>query len=251
MGDPYSILGISSGADEETLKKAYRQKCKQYHPDLHPNDPACEEKFKEVQAAYSEITRIRNGGSPAGAGGYGARAQSADGYSRQAQDDPFGFGGFGYGPFGFGFDFGGDAGGSARSGGQESPEMQAANNYIRNGYYQEAMNVLAGIPENERTARWHYYAALASAGLGNNIRAQTEARAAVAMEPGNYEYQNLLDRLQHPGSSYTAYQRQYTQPGSRMNSGICRFCVTLWMAQMVCQFLSCCCGGRSGGYFFI
>ena len=40
MTDPYSVLGITPGADDETIKKAYRQKCKQYHPDLHPDDPA-------------------------------------------------------------------------------------------------------------------------------------------------------------------------------------------------------------------
>ena len=50
MTDPYSVLGIQPGADEETIKKAYRQKCKQYHPDLHPNDPTCEDKFKEISS---------------------------------------------------------------------------------------------------------------------------------------------------------------------------------------------------------
>ena len=53
MTDPYSVLGIQPGADEETIKKAYRQKCKQYHPDLHPNDPTAEDKFKEVQAPFT------------------------------------------------------------------------------------------------------------------------------------------------------------------------------------------------------
>ena len=62
MNDPYSVLGITPGADEETIKKAYRQKCKQYHPDLHPDDPTCEDKFKDVQAAYSEVMRMRSGG---------------------------------------------------------------------------------------------------------------------------------------------------------------------------------------------
>ena len=85
--------------------------------------------------------------------------------------------------------------------------MQAANNYIRNGYYAEAMNVLEGIAPADRAARWHYYAALASSGLGNNIRAQNEARTAVDMEPGNYEYQNLLDRLQNPGRAYSTYRQ--------------------------------------------
>lgn len=65
MTDPYSVLGITPGADDETIKKAYRQKCKQYHPDLHPDDPSAEEHFKEVQAAYSEIMRIKQGGGAA------------------------------------------------------------------------------------------------------------------------------------------------------------------------------------------
>lgn len=61
------------------------------------------------------------------------------------------------------------------------------------------MNTLNGIPTANRTAQWHYYAALANQGLGNNIRAQEEARTAVSMEPNNYAYQNLLDQLQSPG----------------------------------------------------
>ena len=41
------------------------------------------------------------------------------------------------------------------------------------------MNTLNGIPAANRTAQWHYYAALANQGLGNNNRAQEEARTAV------------------------------------------------------------------------
>ena len=46
MTDPYSVLGITPSADDETIKKAYRKKCKEYHPDLHPDDPSAEEQFK-------------------------------------------------------------------------------------------------------------------------------------------------------------------------------------------------------------
>ncbi len=252
MLDPYSVLGISQGADEETIKKAYRQKCKQYHPDLHPDDPTCEDKFKEVQAAYSEIMRQRQGGGNSGAqngySGYssygGASGQHSYRQSGQSggYQDPFGFG-FGFDPFGFGFGYSG----AGQSAGRDTPEMQAANNYIRNGYYQEALNVLEGIAANERSARWHYYAALACAGLGNNIRAQNEARTAVDMEPGNYEYQNLLDRLQNPGRTYRTYQQTYTQPGG--GNPLVRFCLTLWIAQMFFSLLSCCCCGGRGGYY--
>ena len=45
------------------------------------------------------------------------------------------------------------------------------------------------------------------------------------MEPGNYEYQNLLDRLQNPGRTYRTYQQTYTQPGG--GNPLVRFCLTL------------------------
>ena len=164
MNDPYSVLGITPGADEETIKKAYRQKCKQYHPDLHPDDPTCEDKFKDVQAAYSEVMRMRSGGGPSasGSGSSSYYGQRSSGSSQQQYQDPFGFG-FGFDPFGFGGTYGGASSSYDR---RESPEMQAANNYIRNGYYAEAMNVLEGIASADRAARWHYYAALASSACG-------------------------------------------------------------------------------------
>ena len=57
MRDPYEVLGIQRGASDEEIKKAYRAKCKRWHPDLNPNDPTAEEHFKEVQAAYDAITK--------------------------------------------------------------------------------------------------------------------------------------------------------------------------------------------------
>ena len=253
MTDPYSVLGITPGADDETIKKAYRQKCKQYHPDLHPNDPTAEEHFKEVQAAYSEIMRMKQSGSQ-NYGSYGnpQGSYSQQGYGQQSgynqqYGNPFGggTGGFGFGPFGFGYY---STSGGARqtyTTGQESPELRAAANYIRSGFYEEALNTLNGISQNERTAQWHYYAALANQGLGNNIRAQEEARTAVSMEPNNYAYQNLLDQLQSPGRSYTSYQQPYAQPSGRPGS----FCLSFWLYLLVCNVLSwCCCGGRGGFY---
>ena len=69
MRDPYEVLGIQRGASEDEIKKAYRAKCKRWHPDLNPNDPTAEEHFKEVQAAYDAITKGETG--PQMGGGYG------------------------------------------------------------------------------------------------------------------------------------------------------------------------------------
>ena len=46
--DPYSVLGISKDASKEEIKKAYRKKAKENHPDLHPNDPKAVEKMNEI-----------------------------------------------------------------------------------------------------------------------------------------------------------------------------------------------------------
>lgn len=53
--DYYAILGVSSDADEKTIKKAYQQLAKKYHPDVNPGDRAAEEKFKEVAEAYQAV----------------------------------------------------------------------------------------------------------------------------------------------------------------------------------------------------
>lgn len=53
--DFYAVLGVSKDADAQEIKKAYRKKARQYHPDRHPDDPAAEETFKEIGEAYSVL----------------------------------------------------------------------------------------------------------------------------------------------------------------------------------------------------
>ncbi|MBQ8507525.1 MAG: molecular chaperone DnaJ [Clostridia bacterium] len=91
--DYYEVLGIAKGADEATIKKAYRTLAKKNHPDVNPGDKDAEERFKEINEAYQVLSNPQK------------RAQ----YDQFGHDGPQGFGGgAGYGDFsGFGGGFGG------------------------------------------------------------------------------------------------------------------------------------------------
>ena len=54
--DYYEVLGVDRSATEEQIKKAYRQKAIQYHPDKNPGDKDAEEKFKEAAEAYDVLS---------------------------------------------------------------------------------------------------------------------------------------------------------------------------------------------------
>lgn len=54
--DYYEVLGVDRGADETTIKKAYRQLAKKYHPDMNPGDKEAEKKFKEASEAYAVLS---------------------------------------------------------------------------------------------------------------------------------------------------------------------------------------------------
>lgn len=114
----------------------------------------------------------------------------------------------------------------------DSPEMQAARNFVVNGRYAEARRVLDGM--TARNARWYYLSSLANQGLGNSIDALQDARRAVQLDPNNTEYRMHLQRLQNPGRTYRT-QTTYAQPG-----GIMRWCWSMILLNLLCN---CCCGG--------
>ena len=204
MFDPYQVLGISRGASDDEIKKAYRSLSRKYHPDANMNNPnkaQAEEKFKQVQQAYDQIMKEKEQGS---FGGYGN----------------FGFGGY-------------------QSRQTESSDyenyMRAAANYIQSRHFKEALNVLNTI--SDRNALWHYYSAIANNGLGNNVAALQHAKQAVAMEPGNFQYHQLVQQLEGGGMWY----RDMQQPYREYSMGGSNFCLKLCVANMICN---CCCGGN-------
>ena len=93
MNDPYQVLGVSENASDEEIKKAYRELARKYHPDNYHDNPLADlaqEKMKEINAAYEEITKMRSGCKSGGGsygGGYGSayggyRGGSSGGYQQ-------------------------------------------------------------------------------------------------------------------------------------------------------------------------
>ncbi len=79
--DPYQVLGVSSTASADDIKKAYRKLAKQHHPDLKPGRSGNEERFKEISAAYTILSdpekRARYDRSEIDANGNEHRASSS------------------------------------------------------------------------------------------------------------------------------------------------------------------------------
>ena len=57
---PHRILGVSENATQDEIKKAYRQKTKEYHPDLHPDDPNAARKMGEINESDFDFCENSN-----------------------------------------------------------------------------------------------------------------------------------------------------------------------------------------------
>ena len=124
--DYYDILGISKGASDAEIKKAYRKMALKYHPDKNPDDTKAEEKFKKAAEAYEILSNAD-------------KKARYDQYGHQAFEGGGGFGGGGmnmddiFSQFGdiFGGGFGGGGGFSGFGGGGRQRVVKGSNLRIR------------------------------------------------------------------------------------------------------------------------
>lgn len=164
MKDPYKVLGVSPNATDDEIKEAYRALVKKYHPDKFADSDLAElanEKMKEINSAYDEIQKMREGG--------GSSSNSNQG----------------------GF----------RPGDSSSSEFYTkVRRFINAGNIFEAEQMLRSVPEFEKDAEWNYLYACVMVRKGFYADAQRYFDAACSMDPNNFEYKNAREQFRARGA---------------------------------------------------
>lgn len=188
--NPYEVLGVSENADEETIKKAYKELVKKYHPDRYINNPLADlaaEKMKEINKAYDMITNKRT------ATGY---STSSRGYSTS----------------------------QTHTSGQAS--FQNVRILITQSRIREALEMLNLLP---KTAEWYYLSGLARMQVGWYDQAISFLQTAVQMEPNNVEYRSTLNNVMNRNRTYTSTTSTGSDSAGCCDCSDCCNCCTTWL----------------------
>ena len=205
--NPYEVLGVPEGADAATIKKAYYDLVKKYHPDKYKDNPLkdlAEEKLKEINKAYDMLQ----------GGGASSNSSSSSSYS----------GGGGY----------------SASYGSSSAYYADVRQLIAEGRIGEAESLLN--TKDSKTAEYHYLAGMIALRRGFFDSALDHLDMAANMDPSNYEYKSARDNIRNRTESYRNYTPNTTYGGC---SSPCDCCSSLLCADCCCEcmggdLISCC-----------
>ncbi|MDO4314867.1 MAG: DnaJ domain-containing protein [Oscillospiraceae bacterium] len=198
MNDPYQVLGVSETATDEEIKKAYRELARKYHPDNYHDNPLADlaqEKMKEINAAYEQITKARSGGSRGTSGGYGG--YQSGGYSYQQY-------------------------GQSASGSSVLQQVRIA---IQTGNISRAEALLANY--SDHNAEWNFLRGAVCYRRGWLDEAKRYYQTACQMDPSNPEYRQALEFMEK--GTQAAYRPGGGQFGTDMCGGnMCLPLCCLW-----------------------
>lgn len=173
MTDPYRVLGVEPTASDDEIKRAYRELARKYHPDNYQNNPLAdlaEEKMKEINEAYDQITKQRAGGSGYNASNAGYQRQQSS-YQQQSY-----------------------SGGSV---------YQQARQAINLGDLGRAEQLLRTAPA--QNGEWHFLMGSIAYRKGWLDEAMQHYQMACRMDPTNGEYRQALAMMQNGGQAYRPY----------------------------------------------
>lgn len=196
MRDPYTVLGVSSNASDQEIKKAYRELARKYHPDNYVDNPLAdlaEEKMKEINEAYEAIQKQRSGG-----GGSYQSSSSSGGYQGGYQQQQYGGG---------------------------NPTYARVRNLINMGDLNTAERLLDEMPQHG--GEWYFLRGSIAYRRGWLDEAMQNYSLAVQMEPNNMEYRQALNMMQRGGQAYRPYHS-----GGGIDSMDC--CTALLCWQCLC-----------------
>lgn len=220
--NPYKILGVSPEADDEEIKKAYRELARKYHPDRYSDSDLADlasEKMKEINAAYEEITRMREA-SAAGDNYYEEPHSSGTSGKRDGQG-------------GYYTNMGGGTNYRSQHYSEDAKiKFTDIRNCINRGSIDEAERLLEEVAAADRGAEWVFLTGCVQLHKGFYVDAQRSFETAYRMEPTNQEYWQFKERIHQRAGGYG---KGYNTSGS----GGCDWCTTLICADCCCE----CMGG--------
>ena len=211
--DPYKVLGVSPTDSDDTIKRAYRDLARKYHPDNYINNPLADlakEKMQEINDAYDTIMKQRQNGGTGSS--YSQQSSSGGAYTGAASNG--GFNGYS----------------SSYSGSNAGVYVQVRN-AINVGNIGMAEELLSRI--SNRDAEWHFLRSNVCYRKGWFDAATQEINQACAMAPGNMEYRRMQNVLNN-SSVYGGYR-----PMQQNDAADC--CMQLACLNCLCS----CCGGGS------